>query len=736
MPHSRPPGRPPVRMAGSAQNAITPKEIVSILRRHILLIVMATILGLGVGGVSWYLCLKYYPKYTAVAYIKVLPPVQQDITIISNPVVQKELQYQNRVSLATLITGQKMLQDLLLRDKIRQTRWFNSFGQINDIRLRKAIKDLKENFRASPQRDGDYIVLSMTASSKEESALIVNEMMDLFLITQGENKRDEMTKRLTQLREQRQKVERELQNAEDSLDEVRQAYNFTDLEEREFRDTLTLKLDDLEVQLNELTLEIGQIQSSIKNLERQAQGPVNVQVENQIESDPIMVSLAQRLAILETELSARLTKFGENHRVVRTLAQQIDETKERRKVRKTEIAEITRQANLRNAQDVLTTLISRLEELERVYGETAQRKRDMDLARVQYNQIVKIRDERRSVLNTIKGAIEKYEMVLGDSQASKVLSMGKAPKPLEVSFPSKMVFIPGGMMLGMVLGVGLAFLIELLNDLVRTPRDITKYLHIPLLAVVPDAQEDHQVDDIDLYHVVRQAPYSILSESYRGARTNLKLADAQTPLKSILVTSGLGAEGKTSVAVNLAFALATEDHRILIIDANFWQPKIHTLFPKPHSAQKESSGFGLSNYLIGQCETDKVIRPSGIEGMDVVDTGPLPPNPAELLASQKMDRFLTAQKDAYDYVIIDGPPVLLVSDAKELAKAVDGTVLVFNAKLTKRGVAQRTIRELKQVKAPLIGCVLLAARALKGGYFQQQYRSFQEYQKLQLARSI
>ena len=306
--------------------------------------------------------------------------------------------------------------------------------------------------------------------------------------------------------------------------------------------------------------------------------------------------------------------------------------------------------------------------------------------------------------------------------------------------------------MGFMFGVGLAFLIELLNDLVRTPRDVARYLHIPLLGVIPDADEDEQAEDIDLCHVVRQAPYSIISESYRRLRANFKLSGAAESVKVLLVTSGSAGDGKTSVAVNFATTFIAENKKVLLIDANFWKPNLHAVFPKieqpgenddsENGSQNDEpqmgdqSEFGLSTLLAGLCGYHEAIRPSGIEGLDIINAGLLPFNPTELLGGRQMEQLLKHQRQNYDYVIIDGPPVLLVSDAKLLARLVDATILVFNAAASRRGAAQRTIRELKAINATLAGCVLFAAKTLKGGYFQEQFRSYQEYQKLQLAHSI
>ena len=161
------------------------------------------------------------------------------------------------------------------------------------------------------------------------------------------------------------------------------------------------------------------------------------------------------------------------------------------------------------------------------------------------------------------------------------------------------------------------------------------------------------------------------------------------------------------------------------------------MFPRidADGAVIEHSDFGLSNYLMGQCRYDELVRSSGIEGFDVIDSGPLPLNPAEILGNVQMDNLLEKGRQDYDYIVIDGPP-LLVSDAKTLAYKVDGTIIVFNAALTKRGAAQRALRELQNVNANIIGTVLLGVRTMKGGYFQEIYQSYQDYQQAQVSSSI
>jgi uncharacterized protein involved in exopolysaccharide biosynthesis len=496
----------PAMAARATASGITPREIIAILRRHWLMIVLLTILGFGVGVASWSLFLNYWPWYTAQTFIKVLPPVEKDPTTIQSPLVTQDIQYGNRLSLAMRLTSQGMFQQLIDRDKIQQTTWFKDFGDIKDERIRKAVKDLKKYFSANAQRDGDSIIVGMTCGDKEESALIVNEMASLFVNSQGGAKRKDVAERLARLDEEQVRVQRELDQAERTLDDIRRRYGITDLEEHAFQSVLEQKINNLDNQGNTLALDISQTQASIETLMAQAQGPVQVQVERQVETDQVMLSLAQQLALQESSLAGALARFGEDHRVVRQLKEYIDSIQQERFRRKAVIAEQTRQANLRNAQDELGTLERRLEQYEKLRETAAKQKEEMDVARTQYAKSVKIRDERRTMLDSIKEQAEKLKIMYDDPETPKVQLTDLAPVPLEASFPKWQIFFPGGTFLGLLLGIGLAFLIELLNDLVRTPKDVATYLHIPLLGMIPDADEDEQIEDIEPAFVARQAP--------------------------------------------------------------------------------------------------------------------------------------------------------------------------------------------------------------------------------------
>ncbi len=724
----------PAGPSPAANASLTPREVLGILRRHVFLIFFLTLFGLAAGGGIWKLLQIKFPGYTARTYIQVLPPVETDPMTIGTVQLQRDVLYGHRQSIASLLKQQSTIGDLLARDTVKETAWYSGFRGTPARRERKRVKYLKKHFGAYAHRDSDFVEISMSCAKAQEAADIVNEMLHLFLANQGVSEKLEISERMKKLEARRDAVQAEYNAAEKELDDTRAAYELTDLERplgRNFQHTITLRLNSLELQRDELALLIRQLEADMANLNQLATGPITEQIEFAIENDPTLTTLTQQLAFQEADLSSKHSRLGDSHRAVVGLRESIAKIKQEKERRKAKLAEQTTRANLENAQDTLAVLRGRYEALEASRQEAEAEKKQLDIARVQYDKNVKVRDERLARLDEIKAQIEKLRIMHDDPKTPKVLSVGDAPRPLEMVFSRQWwLWFPSGTILGMLLGIGLAFLIELANDLVRTPRDVARFVRIPLLGVIPNASEDRQARRVDLAHVVRLAPYSITSEAYRRCRTNLRLSGAAESLKTLLVTSGMTGDGKTSVAANLAATFIASDKTVLLIDANFRKPSLPGLFPREETDDSaENFEFGLSSVLTHQCSSGEAVRSSGIEGLGIMDCGPGPANPAELLGSTRMQELLREQRRNYDHIIIDGPPVLLVSDAKVLAGLADATILVFNADATGKGAAERTVRELNEIDARIIGSVLLGARSIKGGYFQEQFRSYKKYHK-------
>jgi succinoglycan biosynthesis transport protein ExoP len=727
----RRPGPRPAMAAGAP--TLTPKEIVGILRRHVLLIMFSATVGLVFGGAAWYLFRRYMPTYTAQTAIEVLPPGTSDPMEIASSPANKDMAYQLRFTKAASIKQQSTLENLLRSDKVRDTEWFKQFNN----NVPKIVEDLEDNLGASPQREGSWIMLSMKCHDKKESALIVNEMLDLFLKEQQDIATRDVRQQLAKKTDQQRRLRTELQQAEDTLDTIRKGTEFTNLGGQQFRDYLDFKLTGLETLNTQLQSQIAQLESFVTTLRVRSQGEFDAIVREQVERDPIASGMRRTIANIELGLAQQLTRLGENHSRVRqtrdTLKQANSDLANRQKM----IADIRRMADLRGAEDQMTSLTEQLAALQKQLSEAKREKKDLDNLRSNYEQYLTIRDEKQKLLETMDEHIEKLYALMEDPGISKVKMVGRAPEPLRMSFPEIKIFVPGGFVLGLMAGIGLAFAIELLNDLLRTPSDVMKHLSIPLLGMVCHAEEDDEVEGVELCHVVRQAPYSIMSECYRQFRTNLRLSSPGEPNPILLITSGRAGDGKTSVAVNLSATMVAEDKKVLFIDTNFRRPSTAAMFPRTAAdgSVTEHVDFGLSNFLMGQCEYDDVVRASDINGFDIIDSGPLPSNPADILGSENMSKLLRTSRQLYDYVVIDGPP-LIITDAKILAAQATGTIVVFNAATTKRGAAQRTLRELRDIKANLVGGILVGVRSMKGGYFQEVYRSYQAYQQIQVAQPV
>ena len=736
----RPPmPRPPMPMAPpQAAAGITPKEIIGIVRRHVILIIICTMAGIFLGGVAWFLLKRYAPKYYTEAYIHVMPPETKDPMVISGSSPNKDLYYQFRATKANSIKQQGMLEELLRKDKIRATKWFKQFEKKGSVEIADAVDDLEKNMGASTHRDMTWIKMSMKCGDAKEAATIVDEMVNLFVAKQIVMATRDIRNQLATYNAQQRKLESDVSTAMDSLETIRAGSKFANLSSKvTFRGYMEEKISNLEKTFSELDTQVKQFQIQIDTFRERAEGEFDEVVREQMERDPIASGMRSRIASMAPLLATQLMKFGDGHRRVRETRTAVKEMGIELSKRQAFIAETQRKSMLRQAEDQMKALKAMLEDMEVQKIAAMDEHRQLDEVRTEYAKYEQMRDTKQEELDILSAHIQKLNMTHDDPLVAKVQSTGPAPIPLRESFPDIKRMIPAGMMLGLMLGAGIAFAIELLNDMLRSPSDIAKHLRMPLLGAIYHSDEDDDLEDVDLCHVVRQAPYSIMSESYRQFRTNLQLSDSAQKHKVMFITSGGAGDGKTSVAVNLISTLIAEGRKVLFIDSNFRRPSSTIMFPRTETdgSIPEHADFGLSNYLMGQCTCEEVIRRGGLTGLDIVDSGPLPSNPAEILGGPNMKNLLSKCRETYDYVIIDGPPLLL-TDAKTLASIADGTIVVFNTETSKRGTAQRTMRELRRIKANVIGSVLIGVRSMKGGYFEEKIRLYQEYQEGQIIRSV
>jgi len=352
-------------------------------------------------------------------------------------------------------------------------------------------------------------------------------------------------------------------------------------------------------------------------------------------------------------------------------------------------------------------------------------------------------------------------------EAVNVWIVDKPSLPLEPSFPSKRRNVLIGLLLGFLGGAGLTFLIEYLNQTVKTSKDVTRSTGLPILGVIPSfeteikskgprsefarlfaliwrkdrptvdksprrkadlsmmmASRPAQIPGPDLSHRNRielisfREPQSIQAESYRSIRTTLLVSFPPGRIKSILFTSPLAREGKSTTVSNLGVALAEASKRVIIIDTDLRKPKQNRFFGL-------EGGPGLTRYLSSHIEPSDVIKPTHVPNLSLINTGPLPANPIELLTSEKMDNLIALLKRSFDYILFDAPPILAVSDALAMGPMVDGIILVGRGGQTPLTAMKQAKQKLDAHKLKCLGVILNGVDLVEqDGYYARQYYQY------------
>ena len=316
--------------------------------------------------------------------------------------------------------------------------------------------------------------------------------------------------------------------------------------------------------------------------------------------------------------------------------------------------------------------------------------------------------QERSALETeigqLQGRITQLQEAIGSISSGDVLTDAKVP-----SSPSRPNHLRDGLLAGIVgllLGFGAAFLRDYVDDSLRGVEDVERQSGATLIGVIPHVIHDRTDDkkrgrsgrDAREYLVAEDDPKAPATEAYRTLRTNLLFMSATGPLRVLLVTSPLQGEGKSTTAANLAAVLSQAGQRVLLVGADLRRPSIHKFFGL-------SNRVGLSSVLSGQAEITVAVQDPGIRDLRVLPGGPVPPNPAELLGSPRMRKFLEDVKEVADWIVLDGPPVLGLADALVLSAVSDGSLMVVN-EATNRRILSHARDQLSKVQTRAAGAVL------------------------------
>jgi len=306
-----------------------------------------------------------------------------------------------------------------------------------------------------------------------------------------------------------------------------------------------------------------------------------------------------------------------------------------------------------------------------------------------------------------------YEQVrLSEAQSiSSLFPVEKARIPTKPVRPRVLLNTILAAGLGFLIGIGIAFLIEALDDSLKTSEDVQKYLGLSVLGYVSHHEKQVKI-------VAADEPRSPVSEAFRALRTNLRFASVDRPVSSILVTSPSPGDGKSTVAVNLGVVLAQLGKQVTIIDGDLRRPNVHRMM----GVQNRT---GVSSLFVQpDTQLQNVLLDTRVQGLRILTSGEIPPNPSELLGSERFRKILEGVKELSEIVVIDSPPLMAVTDSAVLAPHVDGVILVIKPGSTHLAAAQEAVEQLRRVGANLLGVVLNEVDISRSRYKYYRYHGY------------
>ncbi len=305
--------------------------------------------------------------------------------------------------------------------------------------------------------------------------------------------------------------------------------------------------------------------------------------------------------------------------------------------------------------------------------------------------------------------------------ASNIQIVDRASLPILAVKPNVKLNLLLAIVVGLLGGIGCAFLSEYFADTITNPEEISERFQIPILGIIPQVKPD----DAGVENTFLRHPRAPFSEAIRSSRVSIQLSGADTRSKSFLVTSGLPNEGKTTIAVNLALSFAAAGERVILIDVDFRKPRLQEVF----SLSKSVNGHGLSGFLAAV--TDKVCTYNRYhKNLNIIPCGPVPPNPVELLASKRFQRLLKNLVSRYDRVILDAPPYIGFADVLVLSQRVGGIVLVSSIGEASRETIGQLKKTISNIRGTILGCIVNKVDLDKKygyGSYHKYYQAYRHY---------
>ncbi len=582
---------------------------------------------------------------------------------------------------------------------------------------RDAVVDsLLGSLSVTRQRLTYVINLSVTSEQPAKAARIANAYADTYILDQLEAKFDAtrqanewLSRRLGELRQQVQDSERavEIFRSEQGLES---SAGVTVSEQQ---------LSELNAQLILARTALAEARAKYDRARQIRSSGGSIESMADVVQSGTISQLRQKQAELARELANLSSRYGPRHPEV------VNAEAQRRDIESQIGSEITRIiGSLQNNVSVSETRVASLEQsLREIRGETGESGQAM----IQLRELEREAEANRSVyesfLNRFKETSQQQDLQVPDSRI-----ISPATAPLSPSHPRKALSLALALVLSGMLGVGLAFLLEHLDNGMTTARDVEDALGLPHLVSVPLVPVEKGAGGKPLkpHDYLVQKPLSAFSEALRSLRSALQLSNVDNPPKVILFTSALPSEGKTTTSVSFARAAAASGLKVVLVDCDLRHPSVHKTFGLA------TPSSGLVELLAERLDPEAVMIDDDKTSLRILPIATGTANPPDLMASSQMQLLIERLRGEYDLVVLDSAPVLPVSDSRVLSRLVDETVFVVRWSDTPKDAAQAAIRELRLYQSNIAGAILVAVDATKqakygygdGGYYYGKYSRY------------
>ncbi len=561
------------------------------------------------------------------------------------------------------------------------------------------VSAFQAGVRIEPEPASQLANVVYIATDPAFAAMAANTLAETYVEQNLEVKQQNTRKTLDWLAEQIAEREQALQASEQALVDYREANDAVSLD----NNVVANRLNYFNDQMNQARTRRAQRESlynQIKDLK--ADDPA-------AETFPVLAQngniqrLRLEIAALEQDKLALSQRYLEQHPEMVKTTSQIEDVKNRLQIEIGTVVESVR-------QDYETALADE-KRLQAAYTQTEREAQQLNRKSIDYSVLQNQNKTNRDIYEQLLTQQQELK-VASNSRTNNVRMAERAEAPAAPFTPNVMRNLVVGFAIGIAIGVLLAFGLDYLDDTIKTPEDITRRLNVPFLGLVPAVRGDR------LPVLSGPVPHDF-GEAYRALRTSLVFTSGGETTRLIAVTSSQPLEGKTTTACNLALVLALGGSRVLLVDADLRRPSVHR-------ALGLHNGIGLSHVLVAQARVREAVQRTEDPNFYVMTAGRTPPNPSELLASERM-RILLANLGAgpFDWVIIDTPPVLAVTDAVVLAPYVSGVTFVFGAEMTRLRLAERAVQTLMVSRPKIVGAVLNRVNFDRNKYYYSRYYGYQ-----------